>query len=86
MACSVFEGIKISKHRAVTMRYKVKDVWEAIPILTINDFKKEYILDREFQAKGWFYERCMSLIPYPKEKWPDIEARLVFTDVSHIDC
>lgn len=85
MACSVFEGIEISRHRCVTMRYEIDGKFNAIPVLTTNDFKKEHILDREFQAKGWFYERCMSLIPYPKEKWSEIKARLVFTDVSHLE-
>ena len=85
MAASVFEGITIEKHRAVTLRYQVDGVWEAIPVLTINNFKKEYILDREFQKKGWLYERCMSCTVYPKEKWPEINARLVFTEISHIE-
>lgn len=85
MANSVFEGISISTSRAVTLRYKVNGYWESIPVLTLNNFKKEYIIGREFEAKGWFYERCMSCIPYPKEKWPEIEARLVFTNISHIN-
>ena len=85
MANSVFEGINISTVRAITLRYKVDGYWEAIPILTINNFRKEYILDKEFKAKGWFYERCMSCIPYPKEKWPEIDARLVFTNINHIN-
>lgn len=85
MAAFIFEGIEISRRRCVTMRYKVDGEWNSIAVLTTNDFKKEHILDKEFKAKGWFYERCMSLIPYPKEKWVEIEARLTFTDISHLE-
>lgn len=85
MANYVFEGIKLSRNRVIILKYKVDGVWEATPVLTINDFKKEYIFDREFQKKGWFYERCMSCTRQPKEKWDQMETRLVFTHISHIE-
>ena len=85
MAAYVFQGIKLSTQRCVTMRYEFDGKYNAVPILTLNDLKKEYIIDREFERKGWFYERCMSLTFIPKEKWNEVKARLVFTDISHLE-
>lgn len=85
MALSVFEGITIEKYRVVVLRYQVDGTWNAVPVLTINDFKKEYIIEREFNRKGWFYERCMSCTLYTKERWPEMNARLTFSDISHME-
>ena len=85
MANSVLEGITISTNRVITLHYKADGECRATPVVTTNNFKKEYIFDREFQKKGWFYERCMSCTNFPKEKWSEMDARLVFTDISHID-